>query len=163
MQFAVDSFYQAKWSELVESQFVKNVEKKYPATKGKVGRVVSLMRSAIPDYFSEATPETIELVEESNTDVGDIQILAAAIDANCTHLVTYNLKDFDIAFAAGRAVKVLHPDEFFYEVISEDIGAAKASFQKAVDRTAKPPRTYAEYCEGLKKNSLVKTADILLS
>ncbi len=41
--------------------------------------------------------------------------------------------------------------------------AAKISFQIAVDRTAKPKRTYEEYCEGLKKNSLVKTADILLS
>ena len=60
-----------------------------------------------------STPETVEAVAVTNTDKGDVEILAAAIDANCTHLVTYNLKDFDIAFAAARAVRVLHPDEFF--------------------------------------------------
>lgn len=163
LQFAVDSFYHAKWSELAEHQFVKNVELKYPNTKGKLGRTVSLMRAVVPDYLAQATQETITVVQPTKTDPGDVEILAATIDANCTHLVTYNLKDFDIAFAAGRAVKVLHPDEFFFEVISEDLNAAKASFQKAVDRTAKPPRTYAEYCDGLRKNSLIKTSEILLS
>lgn len=37
LQFAVDSFYQPKWSELAEQKLVKNVELKYPNTKGKLG------------------------------------------------------------------------------------------------------------------------------
>jgi hypothetical protein len=163
MQFAFDGLFQAKWSSLVEAQLVKNIEDKYPQHKGKIANTVRLMRIAIPDFKAEDSLEIIEAVTASSTDKGDIEILAAAIANNCTHLVTFNLKDFDIGFAAARAVSVIHPDEFLYELISESPDLSRQSFEIMVKRTKTPPRSYLEYCQGIKRNNMAKTAKLLES
>jgi len=35
-------------------------------------------------------------------------------------LVTFNLKDFDIAFASARGVLIIHPDEFLERLINKN-------------------------------------------
>ena len=86
------------------------------------------MERAVPDYLAEATQETTTLVAESTTDPKDLEILVAAIDARCTHLVTFNLKDFDIAYASARNVAIIHPDEFLEKLIENNLEAARKDF-----------------------------------
>ncbi len=163
LQFAFDGLFQAKWSLKVEQEFVRNVEINIPSARGKLGNTIHNMRTAIPDYLSVSSVQTIAEITTTGTDEKDVEILAASIDSNCTHLVTYNLKDFDISFAAAKAVSVIHPDEFLYYIVSKNEFAALASYNCAVARTKKPAKSYEEYCNGLRKNKLNKTADILLS
>ena len=163
IQFAFDNFYQANWSLKVEQEFVKNVEKNIPSTKGKLVNTINNMRKTKPDFLSESSSQTLALISSTKTDKKDIEILSASIDSNCTHLITYNLRDFDISFAAAKAVSIIHPDEFLFQIISKNELAALNSFNSAVSRTKKPPRTFDDYCNGLRINNLNKTTDLLLA
>jgi hypothetical protein len=86
---------------------------------------------------------------------------AAAIDGGCTHLVTSNLKHFDIAFASARGVSVLHPDEFLANLIVNNQSLAKAGFEAVIARCKNPPRSKENYYEAFRLNHLPKTAKVL--
>jgi predicted nucleic acid-binding protein len=161
IQFSVEGMFQAKWSGKVQAEVIKNVEGNNPKISGRLLRTFELMENAVPDFLSEPTQETIALVSESSTDPKDVEILAAAIDGACTHLVTTNLKDFDIAYGLARNVAVMHPDEFLEKLIENNLESARAGFEAVVSRCKKPPRSKAEYCEAFKKNRLLKTASKL--
>lgn len=163
MQFSVEGMFQAKWSAKVQAEVIKNVEGNNPTAAGKLGRTFELMESAVPDFRSEPTPETAALVSVSSTDPKDVEILAAAIDGGCTHLVTSNLKDFDIAYGSARGVAVMHPDEFLAKLIEENLESARAGFEAVVARCKNPPRSKADFCEAFRKNRLLKTASKLES
>ena len=102
IQFSYEGIFQAKWSSLVRQEVIRNVEKDNPTSKGKLGRTFDLMEESIADFSAEPTDETRKSVIGTATDAKDVDILTAAIDGGCTHLVTSNLKDFDIAFASAR-------------------------------------------------------------
>lgn len=158
IQFSYEGMFRAKWSSKVRSEVIKNVEKDNPKTKGKLGSTFDLMEKAVPDFSTESSAATSTEVKKSNTDKNDIDILAAAIDGGCTHLVTTNLRHFDIAFASARGIAVIHPDEFLERLINDNHTIASSGFNKIIARYKNPPRTKLEYCVVLKNNQLVKTS-----
>ena len=161
IQFAVEGLFQAKWSSLVRAEVIRNVEANNPGAKGKLARTFSLMESAIPDFQTEPTDETRSAVKESKTDVKDADILVAAIDGGCTHLVTSNLKHFDIAFASARGVTIIHPDEFLVNLVNANPLLARSGFESVVGRCKNPPRSKEDYCAAFKSNHLRKAAEAL--
>ena len=161
IQFSVEAVFQAKWSSQVREEVIRNVEANNPNAKGKLNRTFQLMEQAIPDFSSEPSVETRKSVKETTTDAKDVDILSAAIDGGCTHLVTSNLKDFDIAFASARGVSVIHPDEFLTNLINNNPSAAKAGFDAMIARCKKPPRSKEDYYEAFKANHLPKAAQAL--
>jgi predicted nucleic acid-binding protein len=158
MQFSIEGMFQAKWSAKVQAEVIKNVEGNNPGIPGRLVRTFELMERAVPDFRSEPTQNTVGLVSQSATDPKDVEILAAAIDGACTHLITSNLKDFDIAYGLARGVAVMHPDEFLEKLIDDNLESARAGFEAVVTRCKNPPRSKADYCEAFKKNRLPKTA-----
>lgn len=161
IQFSVEGIFQAKWSSLVRAEVIRNVEANNPTAKGKLGSTFDLMEKAVPDFSTEPSDATRSSLQETTTDEKDVDILAAAIDGGCTHLVTSNLKHFDIAFASARGVTVMHPDEFLTSLVKNSPSLAKAGFEAVVTRCKKPPRSKANYCEAFRNNNLPKAAEAL--
>lgn len=161
IQFSYEGMFRAKWSSKVRDEVIKNVENDNPKAKGKLGPTFDLMEKAVPDFSAESSTATSAEVTKSNTDKNDVDILAAAIDGGCTHLVTSNLRHFDIAFASARGISVIHPDEFLERLISDNQTIASSGFNKIIARYKKPPRSKEEYCAVLKNNQLVKTSAAL--
>lgn len=161
IQFSYEGMFRAKWSSQVRREVIKNVEHDNHSAKGKLGRTFDLMEKAVPDFSAESTGVTSAEVTKSKTDKNDIDILAAAIDGGCTHLVTSNLRHFDIAFASARGISVIHPDEFIERLINNNQTLANDGFNKIIFRFKNPPRSKQEYCDVLKHNQLVKTSEAL--
>lgn len=161
MEFAVRGLFQAKWSSQVRQQVIRNIEEKNPATKGKLNRTFDLMEKAIPDFEAEPSKDSIESVANSKTHSEDQEILAAAISGDCTHLVTANLKDFDIGFASANGVAIVHPDVFLSSLILHDSDTAKAALDAVIRRWTNQPVTRDQYLEALRTNRLQKTAEAL--
>jgi len=155
--------FQAKWSTQVQQEVIRNVEAKYPRISGRLNRTFELMELAVPDCRVVASSHTLALVVQSETDSKDLEILAAAIDGGCTHLVTANLKDFDIAYSLARGVAVIHPDEFLEGLIVEAPASARIGMNAVVGRYKNPPRSRGDFCDALRRNLLVKTASRLES
>lgn len=163
LQYSVDGFFQAKWSVKVRQEVIRNVEAKNPQTKGKLKRTFDLMEEAVPDFLATPSLETINEISGTTTDQKDVDILAAAIDSGCSHMVTSNLKDFDISHSMGRGVFIIHPDEFLEAVISGNLIRARVGFDSVVSRYKNPKRTKDEFCDALIANQLSKTVSILRS
>lgn len=163
MQLAVDDFYQIKWSLKVEQEIVKNIELNNPHLKGKLANTVLCMRKAAPDFECTATSKTLIEVKQTMTDKKDIEILAAAIDGNATHVITFNLKDFDISFTSAKGIIIVHPDEFFSKILKTNLKISTNSIYDIIQRTNKPKLTNLIFSAYIKKNNMPKTAEIIAS
>lgn len=158
LEFAHREMYRAKWSKKVETETIRNIEKRFPATKGKLHNTFRLMEKAVSDFSAEPTAATVAEVMTSRTDPKDVDHLASAIDHECTHLVTFNLADFDADFASSRMVTIIHPDKFVSQLIATNRVAATLGFTEILKRCKNPPRSKEEFSEAIKNNQMPETA-----
>jgi len=159
LQFAVDGFYQAKWSTKIEDEFVRSLETKRPDLAGKLEHLVTHMRVAIPDWESSSSDKLEAPLK--HTDPGDRHVLGAAIACEATHLVTWNRKHFSDPEAANFSVEITDPDLFLTTLLQSNFTKGLTSIRTTRTRLRKPSLTAAEYCESLKPIRLVRLAGLI--
>lgn len=94
-------------------------------------------------------------------DFNDRHVLAAAIQAKVSMILTYNLKDFPEKVLGKYKIKSVHPDDFISDLINLNLGVVCAEIKEARSSLKKPPVTVEQYLETLKKHSLPKTVKML--
>lgn len=159
LQFAVDGFYQAKWSTRIEQEFIRSLETKRPDLVARLGNLTTQMRSAIPDWESSSSREL-----ESNlklTDPGDRHVLGAAIGCEAKHLVTWNRKHFSDAEAANFGVEINDPDLFLTTLLQTNFTMGLSSIRTIRARLKNPPLTALAYCESLNAVQLVRLSGLI--
>src|SRR5262249_50656252 len=91
-------------------------------------------------------------------DPDDRHVLAAAIEAKASVIVTFNLSDFPASALKAHPVRAIHPDKYLVALLDD----AQELFLMGVrDHRAslkRPPKTVDEYLETLKVNGLPKIA-----
>ena len=91
-------------------------------------------------------------------DPDDRHVLATAIHALASHIVTYNLSDFPESILGYHNVEAIHPDIFLSALFDEK----PEEFLHAVYRhradLKNPPKSIQEYIDTLKANRLVQLA-----
>lgn len=103
----------------------------------EVAQVLANMARAFPDV-SVGTDEWIPLVEEMTCDENDRHVLAVAVAAGATHVVTENTKDFPAA-SVPAGIQVIRVDAFLCELLPSDAEAVLDAVQVMCDRSAVPP------------------------
>lgn len=103
----------------------------------EVAQVLANMARAFPDA-SVATDEWIPLVEEMTCDENDRHVLAVAVAAGATHVVTENTKDFPAA-SVPAGIQVIRVDAFLCELLTSDAEAVLDAVQVICDRYSRPP------------------------
>lgn len=93
MSMAVAGLFAAKWTTLIEDEWIRNLEERRPDLVGKLVRRRDDMRQAIPDW--EVLEANWRAVASglSLPDPDDVHVLAAAIAGHADCIVTANLKD----------------------------------------------------------------------
>lgn len=119
-------------------------------------RCRSLMDRYVPDCLVEDYEALIPKVELP--DVDDRHVLAAAIRAGASVIITFNLKDFPSKALESHGIDALSPDEFILDVIGLEPEVVLESAQKTWQRLRNPPLTWGAYLENLTRCRLVKTA-----
>ena len=112
MSLAEAGFYAAKWTTMIESEWIRSLERQRPDLVGKLNARRDSMRDAIPDW---EVPESawLTLVDGINLpDPGDRHVLAAAIAGHADCIVTANLKDFPVSTLSTYGIEVVDPDTF---------------------------------------------------
>ena len=112
MSMAVAGLFAAKWTTLIEDEWIRNLEERRPDLVGKLVRRRDDMRQAIPDW--EVLEANWRAVASglSLPDPDDVHVLAAAIAGHADCIVTANLKDFPDEVLAAHGICATHPDEF---------------------------------------------------
>jgi hypothetical protein len=113
------------------------------------------MDRAVPDCLVrgyEGITETIDLPDKD-----DRHVVAAAIFAQASAIVTFNLKHFPEQTLLKYNLEAIHPDDFIIQKMDIEAADVVIAAQKCLARLKKPPRTADEYLDTLRTQSLPKT------
>lgn len=115
------------------------------AAEDEVARVVSAMTRAFPDASVSET-QWGPLVEKMTCDEKDRHVLAVAVAADATHVVTENTADFPSS-SVPHGITVMRIDPFLCELLAADVEAVIDAVQVMCDRYSRPPMSTLELAE----------------
>jgi len=108
-------------------------------------RTLALMNAAFPDARLDSQL-WVPLVPAMTNHLKDRHILAAAVRAGASHVVTFNMKDFPVC-SRPAGVTVLRPDVFpMYLLATNKAGIVEAVVKMAAQRS-RPAQTPTELAE----------------
>jgi predicted nucleic acid-binding protein len=162
MRLALTDLFRARWTEDIHEEWIRNLlEVRTDLTREQLERTRELMNANVRDCLVEGYQNLIPGLKIPDPD--DRHVLAAAIRANASVIVTFNLKDFPAAQVEQYGIEAQHPDEFIIHLI--DLNQAKVCSAAEEQRKSlrNPPKTAEEYLETLLKQGLPQTATQLRS
>ena len=152
--------FKARWSAVINDEWTRNLLKNSPQLDStKVQRTVQLMSDAVRDWevtnFQDLVP-SVSLPDEN-----DRHVLAAAVKANADAIITLNIKHFPESSLSPHGVEALHPDDFVLDLIDLNAHQVLEAARLCWQRRRKPPLTWDQYLESLKRSSLPQSAEKL--
>ena len=94
-------------------------------------------------------------------DPKDRHVLAAAITAVASIIVTANLKDFPVVTLATHGIEAVHPDEFVLRLFDHAPGRVVATAREHRLSLSRPAKSVADYLVSLETTGLTGTAAAL--
>lgn len=159
LQLARDGAYRARWTNDIHDEWIRNVLRNRPDLKAEqLAKTRKQMDTHIPDVLVSGHAQWIDSVQLPDPD--DRHVVAAAIAAEATLIVTFNLKDFPGSALAPFDIEAIHPDAFVERLLEDD----PALFRSALEiqrRLVKPPVTFDAYVARLAELGLPRSAEIL--
>ena len=157
MWLAVVNAYEPRWSDEIHAEWIRNVLADRPdITSAQLERTRRLMDAIDPGSLVSGFEARIPAL--CLPDENDRHVLAAAIEARASVIVTFNLSDFPRGALSPHGVRALHPDAFLVSLIRHDpsrfvrgVGSHRASLRN-------PPKSKDEYLASLRDLRLSSTA-----
>lgn len=161
IRLAIASLYQARWSERILDECFDNIIEDRPdLTPAQLARTRRLMTAALPDASVTGYEGRIE--EFDLPDPDDRHVLAAAVTAGASLLVTGNRDDFP-AEQIPEGMRVVSPDEFVLELSSDDLDVVVDVVETQAAGLVNPPMTMSELLDGIETVGLVESVAVLRS
>lgn len=156
MHLAMTDLYQAKWTNDIHDEWIRNVLANRPDLKrSQLERTRELMNRHIRDCLVEGYEFLIPSLRLP--DPHDRHILAAAIHSSASIILTYNLKDFPARSVGPHGITAQHPDMFLTQLIDLGPDIVCDAIKALRARLKSPPTPVSQYLEILKKQALPKT------
>lgn len=157
MWLAVTRAYEPRWSEDIHAEWIRNVLVDRPdVTTAQLERTRRLMDQINPK--SLVTGYESRIITLSLPDPDDRHVLAVAIEASASIIVTFNLSDFPRHQLAAHGIRPLSPDVFLESLIDQQHTRFLQGIQKHRLSLKNPPKTVEEYLATLKSQGLNKVA-----
>jgi hypothetical protein len=161
IRLAIAGLYQARWSDQILGECFDNLREDRPdLTQAQLSRTRRLMSIALPD--ATVTGHDAQISDLDLPDADDRHVLAAALTAGATHLVTANLGDFPSA-RIPDGLLVLPPDEFILGLATHDLETVVAVVEDQAAALQNPPMTSGELLDGLEAVGLAEAANRIRS
>ena len=162
MQLALTDLFRARWSADIHDEWMCSVLEARPdLTRGQLERTRDLMNQHVRDCIVEGYESLTPSLELPDPD--DRHVLAAAIHANASVIVTFNLKDFPPEYVAQYGIEAQHPDEFITHLIDLNQARVCAAAEEQRRSLRHPPKTIEEYLDTLLRQGLPQTTALLRS
>lgn len=127
MWVALQDVFLARWTNEIHEEWMQSVLKDRPdLTRKQLEHTRDLMNSHVRDCLVLGYESLVPGL--SLPDMKDRHVLAAAIKAGASVIVTYNLRDFPTAALEPYGIEAQHPDEF----LAYQFDLNKAAVCKAV-------------------------------
>ncbi len=160
MHLAVLDTFQAKWTEKIHTEWIRNVLKNRPDLKQEhLERTKRLMnehtRDSLVDNY-EKLIDSLHLPDEN-----DRHVLAAAIHSKANLIVTFNLKDFPAKEIAKYEIEAIHPDKFIKMLIENEADSVYEAARNQWQSLKNPPKPLNDFWEILASNGIKQTVEHL--
>lgn len=160
MHLALTGVFGARWSADVHEEWIRNLLVNRPdLTREKLERTRQLMDKAAPNALVRGYEQLIP--DLTLPDPDDRHVLAAAIQAGASVIVTCNLADFPSHILEAFDIEAQHPDEFILHLLGVAPSLVLEAAENHRKSLKKPPMTLEEYISALELQGLVRTAAAL--
>ena len=137
---------EVRWSEKVLEETRRTLISRIGIESGHVDRRIAAMCRAFPEALVDASG----VAEEGlNCHPKDRHVLAAAIAAKATHLVTANVKDFPAPEMERFGVELVHPEELLLAIMTQDVERTRDAVDDDAARRFNPPMSRRELLASL--------------
>lgn len=162
MHLALLDLVHARWTEAIHDEWTRCVLADRPDLKPELlERTRSLMNLHARDALVEGYESLIPTLTLPDPD--DRHVLAAAIHAGASAIITFNLTDFPADRLAPYGVQAQHPDVFVSQLLDEAPALTCAAAKRQRESLKKPPKSAEEYLAVLERVGLPKAAEKLRS
>ena len=156
MWLAIEKLYLPRWTEQIHDEWMENVLANRPdLSRAKLERTRALMNVHAANSLVKGYEDWI-----SNLilpDMKDRHVLAAAIVAEASVIVTYNLTDFPASALAPYEVEAQHPDVFISRLLISEPERFLTILRELLAELQSPPQIIDDYLHTLRNNRLVAT------
>ena len=157
MWLASSRVYAPRFTEEIHTEWTRNVlADSREAKPTQIDRTRRLMNQVVPKCLVSGYESRIPGL--NLPDANDRHVLAAAIEANASLIVTYNLADFPKPALAAFGVQAVHPDMFLSSLFDEHKELFLQGVRSHRASLHNPPKDAAGYLQTLKANRLIELA-----
>jgi hypothetical protein len=156
MHLALMDFLRARWTSAIHEEWMRNVLANRPdLSRQQLERTRDLMNAHVEDCLVEGYEALIPGLTLPDPD--DRHVLAAAIHAKATVIVTFNLSDFPSEVLQPLGIEAQHPDVFLTRLLEGEPGTVCAAAKRQRESLKKPAKTVEDYVATLAGLSLPET------
>ena len=162
LTLADEGLFEPLWSDAIMQEVSRHLPEAWKQT-------TAAQRSSFLGVLNESYPYAQvsgwrDHMEGMNLpDPDDRHVLAAAIAAEATSIVTLNLADFPQPVMNRYGIKAEHPDDFLCRMYDSAPKKANAAIRRMIENKQHPPRTLAEEYAGLDKAGLHRFARLIVT
>ncbi len=160
MELALRDLYRARWTEDIHSEWMRNLSKNKPNLPvSAIEKIRSLMDANVRDSL---VTEYQWIIPSLNLpDPNDRHVLAAAIKAKASVIVTYNLKDFPDSKLNPHNIEAQHPDTFITDLIDLHPLQVVEAMNRCHQRRKNPPCSFNDYLTQVRRQELPNTVSMV--
>ena len=160
MELALRDLYRARWTEDIHSEWMRNLSKNKPNLPvSAIEKIRSLMDANVRDSL---VAEYQWIIPSLNLpDPNDRHVLAAAIKAKASVIVTYNLKDFPDSKLNPHNIEAQHPDAFITDLIDLHPLQVVEAMNRCHQRRKNPPCSFDDYLAQVRRQELPNTVSMV--
>lgn len=160
MELGAAGLFRSKWTDKIQEEWISNLlANRKDISREKIERTKKLMEASVPDCLVQGY-ETIEAALDL-PDKDDNHVLAAAIHAKASAIITFNLRDFPAEKLAPYDIEAQHPDEFIHHQFGLNHASVIIAVQRCRARLKNPPKSADDYLATLEAQSLPLTVGTL--
>jgi hypothetical protein len=156
MWLAVVNAYEPRWTEEIHAEWIRNVLADRPdVTVEQLERTRRLMDQINPKSLVSGYDHHLPAL--TLPDENDRHVLAAAIEAGASVIVTFNLKDFPRFALSVHGVRALAPDAFLESVFVQNRPRFLRGIRQHRASLKSPPKTVEAYLDTMLAQGLNNT------
>lgn len=159
LRLAVERVCQVHWSAEVQHEWKRHLVDDAGYAEAVIARTQARMDAAFPQ--ARVTGYEGLIPELSLPDPADCHVLAAAVQARVSVLVTFNLKDFPPEVLAGHGLLPLHPDVLLPRLWAESPDGFRQALQRLMGALKAPPMGLEDIAAALANLQMPRTALLL--
>lgn len=160
MHLALSDLYRACWSERIHDEWTRNVLASRPdLTPKQLQRTRALMNAHVRDGLVSGFEFLIPSL--SLPDPDDRHVVAAAIHAGASLIVTFNLQDFPAEALEPYSLAAQHPDDFIVDLLHLHPASVLEGAARHRRSLKNPAKTAEEYLDTLLAQGLTQSAAVM--